>query len=121
MHISQPDEKAWIQRQVEGPQPALAQEDQLQILHKLIEAEVFERFLHNKYVGQKRFSLEGAESLIPMLDGVLDRAADAGMDSVVIGMAHRGRLNVLANTVLKPYTALFRELRRRRHPPLSAG
>src|SRR6266536_967855 len=76
MHISQPDEKAWIQRQVEGPQPALAQEDQLQILHKLIEAEVFERFLHNKYVGQKRFSLEGAESLIPMLDGVLDRAAD---------------------------------------------
>src|SRR6266508_3487195 len=121
MHISQPDEKAWIQRQVEGPQPALAQEDQLQILHKLIEAEVFERFLHNKYVGQKRFSLEGAESLIPMLDGVLDRAADAGMDSVVIGMAHRGRLNVLANTVGKSYSEIFHEFEGHLDPALSQG
>jgi len=121
MHISHPDEKAWIQRRVEGPRPALAQEDQLQILHKLIEAEVFERFLHNKYVGQKRFSLEGAESLIPMLDGVLDRAADAGMDSVVIGMAHRGRLNVLANTVGKSYSEIFHEFEGHLDPALSQG
>jgi multifunctional 2-oxoglutarate metabolism enzyme len=121
MHISQPDEKAWIQDRVEVPPAALPEEDQLQILHKLIEAEVFERFLHNKYVGQKRFSLEGAESLIPMLDGVLDRAADAGMDSVVIGMAHRGRLNVLANTVGKSYSEIFHEFEGHLDPALSQG
>jgi multifunctional 2-oxoglutarate metabolism enzyme len=121
MHISQPEEKAWIQDRVEVPPAPLAEEDRLQILHKLIEAEVFERFLHNKYVGQKRFSLEGAESLIPMLDGVLDRAADAGMDGVVIGMAHRGRLNVLANTVGKSYSEIFHEFEGHLDPALSQG
>jgi 2-oxoglutarate decarboxylase len=121
MHISHPDEKAWIQDRVEVAPTTLPEEDQLQILHKLIEAEVFERFLHNKYVGQKRFSLEGAESLIPMLDGVLDRAADAGMDSVVIGMAHRGRLNVLANTVGKSYSEIFHEFEGHLDPALSQG
>src|SRR6266516_2073363 len=121
MHISQPEEKAWIQDRVEVPPAPLPEEDRLQILHKLIEAEVFERFLHNKYVGQKRFSLEGAESLIPMLDGVLDRAADAGMDGVVIGMAHRGRLNVLANTVGKSYSEIFHEFEGHLDPALSQG
>ncbi len=121
MHISQPDEKAWIQERVEVPPAALPEDDRLEILSKLIEAEVFERFLHNKYVGQKRFSLEGAESLIPMLDGVLDRAADAGMDSVVIGMAHRGRLNVLANTVGKSYSEIFHEFEGHLDPALSQG
>jgi 2-oxoglutarate dehydrogenase E1 component len=121
MHISQPEEKAWIQERVEVPPAPLSEEDQLQILHKLIEAEVFERFLHNKYVGQKRFSLEGAESLIPMLDAVLDRAADAGMDSVVMGMAHRGRLNVLANTVGKSYSEIFHEFEGHLDPALSQG
>jgi multifunctional 2-oxoglutarate metabolism enzyme len=121
MHISHPDEKAWIQRRVEMPPATLPQEDQLQILNKLIEAEVFERFLHNKYVGQKRFSLEGAESLIPMLDAVLDRAADDGIDGVVIGMAHRGRLNVLANTVGKSYSEIFHEFEGHLDPALSQG
>jgi 2-oxoglutarate decarboxylase len=121
MHISQPEEKAWIQERVEVPPANLAEDDQRQILHKLIEAEVFERFLHNKYVGQKRFSLEGAESLIPMLDTVLDRAADAGMDSVVMGMAHRGRLNVLANTVGKSYSEIFHEFEGHLDPALSQG
>jgi 2-oxoglutarate decarboxylase len=121
MHISHPDEKAWIQQRVEVPPAVASPEDQLQIVHKLIEAEVFERFLHNKYVGQKRFSLEGAESLIPMLDAVLDRAADDGMDSVVIGMAHRGRLNVLANTVGKSYSEIFHEFEGHLDPALSQG
>src|SRR5207248_4674188 len=71
--------------------------------------EAFERFLHSKYVGHKRFSLEGAESLIPMLDSVLEDASEAGMDRVVMGMAHRGRLNVLANVVGKSYSRIFRE------------
>jgi 2-oxoglutarate dehydrogenase E1 component len=121
MHSSQPDEKAWIQAHVEVPPEPLPKDDQLQILNKLIEAEVFERFLHNKYVGQKRFSLEGAESLIPMLDAILDRAADARMDSVVIGMPHRGRLNVLANTVGKSYAEIFHEFEGHLDPALAQG
>ncbi|HZC98889.1 MAG TPA: multifunctional oxoglutarate decarboxylase/oxoglutarate dehydrogenase thiamine pyrophosphate-binding subunit/dihydrolipoyllysine-residue succinyltransferase subunit [Actinomycetes bacterium] len=121
MHISQPNEKSWIQERVEAPPANLPAEDQRQILYKLIEAEVFERFLHNKYVGQKRFSLEGAESLIPILDATLDRAADAGMDDVVIGMAHRGRLNVLANTVGKSYSEIFHEFEGHLDPALSQG
>jgi 2-oxoglutarate dehydrogenase E1 component len=121
MHISQPDEKSWIQERVEAAPANLSEEDQRQILSKLIEAEVFERFLHNKYVGQKRFSLEGAESLIPILDTTLDRAADAGMDDVVIGMAHRGRLNVLANTVGKSYSEIFHEFEGHLDPALSQG
>ena len=121
MHISQPDEKVWIQERVEVPPATLPEQDRLQILNKLIEAEVFERFLHNKYVGQKRFSLEGAESLIPMLDAVLDRASDDGMDGVVMGMAHRGRLNVLANTVGKSYSEIFHEFEGHLDPALSQG
>jgi len=121
MHISQPDEKSWLQERVEVAPATLSEEDRLQILHKLIEAEVFERFLHNKYVGQKRFSLEGAESLIPILDAVLDRAADARMESVVIGMAHRGRLSVLANTVGKSYSEIFHEFEGHLDPALSQG
>ena len=121
MHISQPDEKAWIQERVEGVASDLPADDQLQILHKLNEAEAFERFLHNKYVGHKRFSLEGAETLIPMLDAVLDRAADAGMDCVVMGMSHRGRLNVLANTVGKSYGEIFHEFEGHLDPALTQG
>ncbi len=121
MHSSQADEKAWIQERVEVPPATLPKDDQLQILNKLIEAEVFERFLHNKYVGQKRFSLEGAESLIPMLDAVLDRAADAAMDGVVVGMSHRGRLNVLANTVGKSYGEIFHEFEGHLDPALAQG
>src|SRR5215216_4295055 len=86
MHSAQTDEKQWIQEHVEGVPHELPKDDQLQILHKLNEAEAFERFLQNKYTGHKRFSLEGGESLIPMLDAVLDRAADAGMEAVTMGM-----------------------------------
>jgi 2-oxoglutarate dehydrogenase E1 component len=109
MHISEPQEKRWIQDRVEGVSPSLSDEDRRRILQKLNEAEAFERFLHKKYVGHRRYSLEGAESLIPTLDAVLNDAADAGMTEVVIGMSHRGRLNVLANTIGKSYVQIFRE------------
>jgi len=109
MHIQEPDQTAWIQKRVEGADASMPAEDQRQILKKLNEAEAFELFLHRRYVGHKRFSLEGAESLIPILDSVLDDAADAGMDEVMVGMAHRGRLNVLANTIGKSFGQIFRE------------
>jgi 2-oxoglutarate decarboxylase len=109
MHIQEPDQKRWIQRRVEGVSRELALEDKRTTLARLNAAEAFERFLHTKYVGHKRFSLEGAESLIPMLDFLLEDAADAGMERVVMGMAHRGRLNVLANVVGKSYGRIFRE------------
>jgi 2-oxoglutarate dehydrogenase E1 component len=109
MHIQEPDQKRWIQEHVEGVDHGLAKDDQLHILERLNAAEAFERFLHTKYVGQKRFGLEGGESAIPLLDMVLDEAAKAGMEEAVLGMAHRGRLNVLANIVGKSYRELFRE------------
>jgi 2-oxoglutarate dehydrogenase E1 component len=109
MHIQEPAERKWIQagveRSAERPDPA----EQLHVLERLGAAEAFESFLQTKYVGQRRFSLEGAESAIPLLDEVLSRAAGAGMDEVVIGMAHRGRLNVLANIVGKSYRQIFAE------------
>ena len=112
MHIQEPDQKAWIQEHVEGVRPDAAADATAahrRILERLNAAEAFERFLHTKYLGQKRFSLEGAESLIPMLDALCSRAADTGMAEVVMGMAHRGRLNVLANVIGKSYGQIFRE------------
>jgi 2-oxoglutarate dehydrogenase E1 component len=109
MHIQDPEEKRWIQEQVEGVPSRPTNEDQHHILALLNGAEALERFLATKYVGQKRFGLEGAESLIPLLDAVLERAADDGLDSAVMGMPHRGRLNVLVNIVGKAYDQLFRE------------
>jgi len=109
MHIQEPDQKQWIQDRVEGVSGDLSPEDRRQILRKLNEAEAFERFLHQKFVGHKRFSLEGAESLIPLLDALLHATADAFLEEVVIGMSHRGRLNVLANLVHKSYAQIFRE------------
>ncbi len=109
MHVQEPEEKVWIQRRVEGVSPEIASEDMAHILHKLDEAEAFERFLHQRYVGHKRFSLEGAEALIPMLDAILERATEAGLVEVVMGMSHRGRLNVLANTIGKSYAQIFHE------------
>ena len=109
MHIQDPDQRRWIQERVEKrpglPDRAL----QLHVLKRLNAAEAFENFLQTKYVGQKRFSLEGSESVIPLLDAVLTGAAEHGLDEVVIGMAHRGRLNVLANIVGKSYSQIFRE------------
>ena len=109
MHIQEPDEKRWIQDRVEDVDREFATDDKLHLLHRLNAAEAFERFLHTKYVGHKRFSLEGAESLIPMLTELLDRAADGGAQEAVIGMAHRGRLNVLANVIGKSFGDIFRE------------
>ncbi|MCK9894916.1 multifunctional oxoglutarate decarboxylase/oxoglutarate dehydrogenase thiamine pyrophosphate-binding subunit/dihydrolipoyllysine-residue succinyltransferase subunit [Frankia sp. AgB32] len=121
MHIQEPDERAWIQarveRSAERPDPA----EQLHVLERLGAAEAFESFLQTKYVGQRRFSMEGAESTIPTLDEVLDRAADAGMDEVVIGMAHRGRLNVLANIVGKSYRQIFDEFEGHLDPQTAHG
>jgi len=109
MHIQEPEEKLWIQEHAEGGYPPVDREARLRILEKLEAAEAFERFCHTKFLGAKRFSLEGSESLIPLLDRVLHYAADDGMRRAVIGMAHRGRLNVLANIVGKNLSAIFGE------------
>ncbi|TVT27149.1 multifunctional oxoglutarate decarboxylase/oxoglutarate dehydrogenase thiamine pyrophosphate-binding subunit/dihydrolipoyllysine-residue succinyltransferase subunit, partial [Amycolatopsis rhizosphaerae] len=108
-HILDPDERRWIQERVEVPHAKPDQAVQKYILSKLNAAEAFETFLQTKYVGQKRFSLEGGETVIPLLDTVLDKAAEHELDEVVIGMPHRGRLNVLANIVGKPISQIFRE------------
>ena len=109
MHIQDPAQKRWIQEHVEGVDQAITPEEQRHVLDRLNAAEVFERFLHSRYVGQKRFGLEGAESLIVVLDTLLDDAARAGVVEAVLGMAHRGRLNVLANIVGKSYREIFEE------------
>jgi 2-oxoglutarate decarboxylase len=109
MHILEPEERLWIQERVEVPHEKPPATVQKYILSKLNAAEAFETFLQTKYVGQKRFSLEGGETVIPLLDAVLDKAAEHELDEVVIGMPHRGRLNVLANIVGKPISQIFRE------------
>jgi len=109
MHIQDPVQRAWFQEHMEVKYQKASHDEQLRILSKLNEAEAFETFLQTKYVGQKRFSLEGGESLIPLLDQILNGAADAGLDGAVIGMAHRGRLNVLTNVTGKTYSQIFRE------------
>ncbi|WP_282084421.1 multifunctional oxoglutarate decarboxylase/oxoglutarate dehydrogenase thiamine pyrophosphate-binding subunit/dihydrolipoyllysine-residue succinyltransferase subunit [Streptomyces tendae] len=109
MHIQDPKQRKWIQDRIERSHTKPEREEQLRILRRLNAAEAFETFLQTKYVGQKRFSLEGGESVIPLLDAVIDSAAESRLDEVVIGMAHRGRLNVLANVVGKSYAQIFRE------------
>jgi 2-oxoglutarate dehydrogenase E1 component len=109
MHIQDPEQKRWIQDHVEGVPATISAEEQRHVLQRLNAAEVFERFLHTRYVGQKRFGLEGAESTVVLLDTVLDEAARAGTSEAVMGMAHRGRLNVLANIVGKSYREIFEE------------
>jgi multifunctional 2-oxoglutarate metabolism enzyme len=114
MHSQEPDEKAWIQERVEGVRSELDVDDQRRVLSRLNHAEAFEKFLHTKYLGHKRFGLEGAESAIPMLAALLDAAADAGISEAVMGMAHRGRLNVLANILHKSHEKIFRSPSRAR-------
>jgi 2-oxoglutarate decarboxylase len=109
MHIQEPAQRKWIQDRVERPHESLPREEHLRILDKLNEAEIFETFLQTKFVGQKRFSLEGGESAIVLLDEVCEQAAEAGLEEVCIGMPHRGRLNVLTNIVGKSYEQIFRE------------
>jgi 2-oxoglutarate dehydrogenase E1 component len=109
MHIQDPVQRTWFQSNVEVKYIKPGHDEQLRILSKLNQAEAFETFLQTKYVGQKRFSLEGGESLIPLLDQILQGAASKGLDGAAIGMAHRGRLNVLTNIGGKTYGQVFRE------------
>jgi len=109
MHIMDPEQRRWLQQRIEQPHAKVPREEQLRILLKLNQAEAFETFLQTKFVGQKRFSLEGGETTIPVIDEICEAAAEAELDEVTIGMAHRGRLNVLANIVGKKYSQIFRE------------
>src|SRR3954471_12722320 len=109
MHITDPEERQWLQTRIEVKHDQPAREQQKYVLGRLNAAEAFETFLQTKYVGQKRFSLEGGESLIPLLDEVLIAGTDHGLDEVAIGMPHRGRLNVLANVLGKSYGKIFNE------------
>ncbi len=120
-HILEPEQQKWLEERVEvkHEKPTVAQ--QKYILSKLNAAEAFETFLQTKYVGQKRFSLEGAETVIPMMDAVIDQAAEHALDEVVIGMPHRGRLNVLANIVGKPYSQIFSEFEGNLNPSQAHG
>ena len=109
MHISNPEERDWFQQHVEGVSDVLDRGEQLRILRKLNSAEAFESFLQTKFVGQKRFSLEGGESVIPLTDAIVSAAAERGLDEVCIGMPHRGRLNMLANIAGKSVGQIFQE------------
>ncbi len=123
MNIQHPEQKSWLQHRME-PQAnnwPLSPEDRVDILERLLAAEQFEGFLHSRFVGQKRFSLEGAETAIAMLDELLDRAATGNVHEIVIGMAHRGRLNVLANVIGKPLSQIFSEFEGNPDPESSQG
>jgi 2-oxoglutarate dehydrogenase E1 component len=111
MHILELEERRWLRERMESTAnyPNLSIEEKKQILHKLNQAMAFEQFLHRKYIGHKRFSLEGAETLIPMIDFMLEKGSELDIENVVIGMAHRGRLNVLVNTIGKSYDKIFAE------------
>ncbi len=121
-NLEEPEIRAWFQEQMEpcSNRISLSTEQQVRILSKLIDAEIFEQFLHTKYVGAKRFSLEGAESIIPLLDLVIDGAGRGGVEEIVIGMAHRGRLNVLANAMEKNLKEIFAAFEDE-NPELSLG
>ena len=121
MHILDPTQRAWIQQRVELRREKPTVDEQKYILARLNSAEAFETFLQTKYIGQKRFSLEGGETVIALLDAALAKATEYGTDEVVIGMAHRGRLNVLANIVGKPYSQIFREFEGNMDPRQTQG
>ena len=111
MHITDPDQKAWIQQRIEGPDKDISftPEGRRAILNKLVEAEGFENFLNTKYTGTKRFGLDGAEAMVPALEQIIKRGGALGVKEIVIGMPHRGRLNVLAAVMGKPYHHIFHE------------
>ena len=120
-HILEPEQQKWLQERIEVKHEKPTVAEQKYILSKLNAAEAFETFLGTKYVGQKRFSLEGAETVIPMMDAAIDQAAEHSLDEVVIGMPHRGRLNVLANIVGKPYSQIFTEFEGNLNPSQAHG
>ncbi|MEO0480666.1 MAG: multifunctional oxoglutarate decarboxylase/oxoglutarate dehydrogenase thiamine pyrophosphate-binding subunit/dihydrolipoyllysine-residue succinyltransferase subunit [Planctomycetota bacterium] len=111
MHMVDTEQKEWLRVRMEGNfnEEELSKDVQLRVLDRLVEAEAFEKFLHTRFVGHKRFSLEGGETLVPVLDALLDHGGENGVEQCVIGMAHRGRLNVLAHTLGKPLTKIFGE------------
>jgi 2-oxoglutarate dehydrogenase E1 component len=111
MHITDPAEKAWLQERIEGPdkQIAFTDEGKRAILKKLVEGECFERFVHKRHPGTKRFGLDGGEAMIPALEQIIKRGGALGVQEIILGMAHRGRLNVLAAVMGKPYQAIFHE------------
>ncbi|MFQ5533651.1 MAG: 2-oxoglutarate dehydrogenase E1 component [Sphingomonadales bacterium] len=113
MHINVPEEKAWIQQRIEGRDNDIrfTRKGKRAILQKLIEAEILERFLNRKYTGTKRFGLDGAEAVIPAMEAIIKRGGHLGVTELVLGMPHRGRLNVLTNVMSKPYRAIFHEFR----------
>jgi len=111
MHITDPEQKDWLQRRIEGPDKEIVftPEGKKGILNKLVEAEGFEKFAGLRFLGTKRFGLDGGEAMIPALEQIIKRGGQLGVKEIVIGMAHRGRLNVLANVMAKPYRQLFHE------------
>ncbi|MFT4959172.1 MAG: 2-oxoglutarate dehydrogenase E1 component [Paracoccaceae bacterium] len=111
MHISNPEEAGWLKERIEGlgKEIQFTREGRKAILNKMVEAEGFEKFLHVKYMGTKRFGLDGAESLIPAMEQIIKRGGSLGVRDIIIGMPHRGRLSVLANVMQKPYRAIFNE------------
>lgn len=111
MHISNPEEAGWLKERIEGygKEITFTREGRRAILNKLVEAEGFEKFLHVKYMGTKRFGLDGGEALIPAMEGIIKRGGQLGLKEVVFGMPHRGRLSVLANVLSKPFRAIFHE------------
>ena len=115
MHIQDPAQRIWVQEQIEAPYQKPSGAVQRQILNTLVRAQAFEEFLQTKYTGQKRFSLEGGEALIPLMDTVMHAAAENGLAEVTIGMTHRGRLNVLANIAGKSYAQIFSEFEGSHH------
>jgi 2-oxoglutarate dehydrogenase E1 component len=121
MHIQDPVQRTWFQKRLEQAYEKPTKDEQLRIMGKLNEAEAFETFLQTKYVGQKRFSLEGGESTIALMDEILQGAAEAGLEEVAIGMAHRGRLNVLTNIAGKTYGQIFREFEGTQDPKSQQG
>jgi 2-oxoglutarate dehydrogenase E1 component len=122
-YIREPEKLQWFKNKVEKEYPnfKLSIDEKKRILSKLNEAVVFENFLHTKYIGQKRFSLEGGETTIPAMDAIINKGADLGVEEVVIGMAHRGRLNVLANVMGKTYEQIFTEFEGTSVPDLTMG
>jgi 2-oxoglutarate dehydrogenase E1 component len=121
MHIQDPAQRRWFQEHVEQKYAKPSHDEQMRILGKLNEAEAFETFLQTKYVGQKRFSLEGGESLVALLDSLMQKSAEANLEEVAIGMAHRGRLNVLTNIAGKTYGQIFREFEGTQDPKTVQG
>ncbi len=113
MHISDPEQKSWLQQRIEGENKEInfTAEGKKAILNKLIETEGFENFLNVKYTGTKRFGLDGSESMVPALEQIIKRGGSLGVRDIVFGMAHRGRLNVLANVMEKPFSAIFHEFK----------